>query len=389
MSLLDIHDDGWADQMADEAGGNDPKAHPRVSDILIGHQAQQDLLLKAYDDNKMAHGWLFTGPTGVGKATFAYHLAKFLMVHGIKSDQDQTGALFGDALPTDPATTLVCNQSIPSVSRIRSAGHADLMTLEADSKGIKVENVRDVVKFLQKTSAEGGWRIVIIDGADKMNRSAQNALLKVLEEPPKNTILILIAETPSKLLPTIHSRTRKLVFPPLDNEPLFALADYFGLSDDQEKRDMVLRLCDGSFSVFVDLIDQDNETSLSYFLEMLATYPAAFSRKKLYQIADTICAEKQTISSAAFLHIVAWWSQKMIKSYVSGIKEPITQNENEVLFLNGLDDTLSEQEIITQLIHFWEKTVTLGQDLSRAHLDPRSVILSVFFIFETLFKKKN
>ncbi len=96
---------------------------------------------------------------------------------------------------------------------------------------IVVDDAREIGAFLRLTAAEGGWRVVVVDGADEMNRNAANSLLKILEEPPRQTLLILVAHSPGKLLPTIRSRCRQVPLAPLPAATV---------------RDLLARYCPGS-----------------------------------------------------------------------------------------------------------------------------------------------
>lgn len=176
---------------------------PRANPELFGHEAAEATLAAALASGRLHHAWLITGPEGVGKATLAYRFARRLLA--------------------GPAPTLALDPANPVFRRIAAGAHADLLTVERawDEKAkrrrteIVVDDVRGVASFLHLTPAEGGWRVVIVDGADTMNRNAANALLKVLEEPPPRAVLLLLAASPGRLLPTIRSRCRSLVLAPL------------------------------------------------------------------------------------------------------------------------------------------------------------------------------
>ncbi len=148
----------------------------------------------------MHHAWLITGAPGVGKATLAYRFARRLLA----------GVQPGDTLAVDPAS--------PVFRRVAVGSHADLLTVERewdDKKSrlrgeIVVDDARAISAFLRLTPAEGGWRVVVIDGAEHMNRNAANAVLKMLEEPPPRAVLLLTCAAPGRLLPTIRSRCRRL-----------------------------------------------------------------------------------------------------------------------------------------------------------------------------------
>lgn len=194
-----------------EADGVEGVPEPRTATRLIGHEVAERELLEAWSSGRLHHGWLFTGPRGIGKATLAFRFARFLLANG-----QAGGALLA---PTD----LAVDAEHPTSRRISSGGHADLLTIARawdEKRGrfraeIVVDDARKLGDFFTMTPAEGGWRIALIDGAEDMNASAANAILKVLEEPPRRTVLLLVSHAPGRLLPTIRSRVRRLALRPL------------------------------------------------------------------------------------------------------------------------------------------------------------------------------
>jgi DNA polymerase-3 subunit delta' len=176
---------------------------PRENPSLIGHDAAERTVQAALAGGRLHHAWLISGPEGVGKATLAFRFARRLLAGG-------TGGL-----EMDP--------SHPVFRRVAAATHADLLTIEREwdekkkrlKKNIAAETAREIPGFLHLTAAEGGWRVVIVDGAEDMNPQSANALLKVLEEPPPRAVLMLVTAAPGRLLPTIRSRCRPLALAPL------------------------------------------------------------------------------------------------------------------------------------------------------------------------------
>jgi DNA polymerase III subunit delta' len=179
---------------------------PRSNPELLGHEA-----------GRLPHALLLSGPRGIGKATLAFRFARFVLANG--GGEGALGGLFGEG----DASGLAIAPDSGTFRRVASGGHADLLTVERayDPRRrrlrgeIIVENTREIAAFLRLTPAEGGWRVVIVDGADEMNRNAANALLKILEEPPRRALLLLVAHSPGRLLPTIRSRCRRFPLAPL------------------------------------------------------------------------------------------------------------------------------------------------------------------------------
>ena len=189
--------------MTDEALASPPRANPD----FVGHEAAEVALRLLVDSGRLPHALLLSGPRGIGKATLAFRLARFVLAG---AGEGAPLALFGAPVgsPADPGLAISPESGV--FRRVAAGGHADLLTVERAfdprrkrlRSEIVVDDVREIGAFLHLTAAEGGWRVVIVDGADAMNRNAGNALLKILEEPPRRTLLVLVAHSPGKLLPT-------------------------------------------------------------------------------------------------------------------------------------------------------------------------------------------
>lgn len=195
----------------------DASVTPLTNPRLFGHGPAEASFLDAWNSGRLHHAWLLTGPRGVGKATLGYRIARFVLAGG--GGQADSGGLFGAAVPesldVDPehhAARLMAAGSHPGL-RVLERAENDKGKL---AKEIGVDQVRDLIPFLGTTPADGGWRVVIVDAADDMNRAAANALLKMLEEPPVRTLFLLVSHAPGRLLPTIRSRCRRLALAPLE-----------------------------------------------------------------------------------------------------------------------------------------------------------------------------
>ncbi|WP_417678792.1 DNA polymerase III subunit delta' [Pseudodonghicola sp.] len=190
--------------------------HPRETPTLFGQDAAEQAFLTAYNSGRLHHGWLLTGPRGVGKATLAWRIARFLLATPPAEDDGLFSA------PPAPIT-LDIDPEHPVAHRLLAGSDPGLITITRsvnDKTGrlrdeIVVDDVRVLNRFFGLSATDGGRRVVIVDCADEMNVNAANALLKMLEEPPARTTLLLISHRPSGLLPTIRSRCRTLRLSPL------------------------------------------------------------------------------------------------------------------------------------------------------------------------------
>ncbi len=175
---------------------------PRENLNLLGHQEAKETFLKAFHSERFPHAWLVTGPFGIGKATFAFHMTRYLLSGRLDGNTQFTGLE-------------------PFHRRMVAQSHGDLRVLgDEESREIGVESIRELNGFLNQTSAEGGWRVIIVDGAASLNRNAANALLKRLEEPPLKTVFFLTTSLPGCLLPTIRSRCQFISLLPLEEEQM-------------------------------------------------------------------------------------------------------------------------------------------------------------------------
>lgn len=193
--------------------------HPRETRALHGHEAAEEILADAFAGGRMHHAWLLAGRLGIGKATLAYGLARHVLARPDERDRSRK--------------RLDVSASSAAARQVAALSHPGLLVLRRpfDPKAkrfgsaIPVDEVRRLKSFLGLTSADGAWRVVIVDTADDLNLNAANALLKSLEEPPRRCLFVLVASEPSGLLPTIRSRCRRLDLQPLAAQPLREAAE--------------------------------------------------------------------------------------------------------------------------------------------------------------------
>jgi DNA polymerase-3 subunit delta' len=179
---------------------------------LIGHSEAEKAFLEAWQGGRLHHAWLLAGPQGMGKGAFAARVARFLATHG------QAGA--GQAITLD-------DPGDAAASKLVEAGnHPEIIPLARQPKdkgkelarNITIDQVRGVIRRLHLSLSLGDWRVIIVDAVDDLETDGANALLKTLEEPPAQTLFLLVSHSPGRLLPTIRSRCRILRFQPVEHD---------------------------------------------------------------------------------------------------------------------------------------------------------------------------
>ena len=296
---------------------------PRHNAALIGHEAAEKTLLEAWAGGRLPHAWLITGPQGTGKSTLAFRFARFLLAHGPASNMDTGPSLFGDA-PVLPDTIAVPEEH-PVFHRVASSGHADLIAVERswDEKSdrwrgdIVVQDVRAVIDRFGKTAAEGGYRVCIVDAADDMNINAANALLKILEEPPANAVLLLVSHAPGSLLPTIRSRCRRLALKPLDSAALSQALERLLPDLDAAERHGLGILAEGSPGRAVTLASQGGLKLLHGLLEMIGQLPRP-DHAKLHAFGDALARDRSGNGFLLMGELFRWWLARLVRSAAGG-----------------------------------------------------------------------
>jgi len=243
---------------------------PWRNDRLVGHDQAEKTLLAAQQSGRLHHAWLMTGPRGIGKATLAWRFARFLL-----AGQDQGGLFDGgpenlDVSSDAPGRHLIDARSHPDLFHLRRSLNHDTGRIRAE---IAVDDVRGLGEFMHMTPAMGKWRVAIVDSADEMNRNSANAVLKILEEPPPNAVLLIVSHAPGRLLPTIRSRCRRLALQPLkDDTVVKLLGDYAPETKDEERRALAL-LAEGSIGRALELAGAGSLDLYREMVEVLATLP--------------------------------------------------------------------------------------------------------------------
>jgi DNA polymerase-3 subunit delta' len=281
---------------------------PRATAALYGHSDAERALLEAYRGGRLPHAWLISGPAGIGKATLAYRMARFVLAH---PDPRLPQVVRAQSLAID-AEHLVAR-------RVAAQAQGDLLVLERTinektgklRQDIQVDDVRRTVGFFGSTAGEGGWRVAIVDSVDELNREGANALLKVLEEPPRRALLLLVSHSAARVLPTIRSRCRLLSLRALmPDDVARAAAAATGRTADDADIVAAAAVAEGSVQRALAFLDGDALDLRNAIVALLERLPAVDPRA-LHALGDRLYGT-DAASLAAFIDSVnAWLSARL------------------------------------------------------------------------------
>lgn len=326
--------------------------HPRAADALTGHTTAEAALLDAYRSGRMPHAILMGGPPGIGKATLAYRLARFILAHPDPSSGDVARA-----------TSLALGPDHPVFRRVAAGTHGGLLSLErsADDKGklrtaIVVDQVRETIPFFGATADIGGWRICIVDAVEELKSpEAPNALLKILEEPPPRSLFLLVSHAPGRVLPTIRSRCRLLNLRPLTDEDVRRVAAMLsGRSVDDPHVAAAAQAGEGSVARALMLLSGDALGLHGRVGELLERLPD-LDDLALHALADAMGAADR-IALQVVSDRIGTWLERRLENGVGN--EPLGR--------------------LAHLSQVWEKVSHSLRDAEIYNLERKPVMFSVF-----------
>lgn len=326
--------------MADATDTELETNHPRMLPALVGHEKAVSQLANAVASGRMHHAWLLCGPRGIGKATLAYRLAAHLL----------SGGSGGDKLDVDPNSS--------TARWIASQSHPDLFVLErafdAKAKRLKstiaIDDARALLQFFSMTAGTSRWRIAIIDTADDLSAESANALLKIMEEPPPQTLIVLVCNMPGRLLPTIRSRCLRLDFERLDDSQtrlVLSRLGAIGEDIDGDGGESLLRLAHGSPGLAAELLSSGGAKAFSALLAAPSLSPQVMA-----EIGSRFASRNATVDE-----------YEVFASLLSGLT---AENARE-LALNGGGVSLAE--VWAKLGETSDRTLAFNLDRKQAVIE--------------------
>jgi DNA polymerase-3 subunit delta' len=345
-------------EAAPEADRFESAPHPRDSHVLFGHAEAERDLLDAYRAGRLPQAFIVGGLAGIGKATFAWRLARFLL-----ANPDPASAA------AEAATDFFVPGDHPAARQISALAHTDLFLLrrawnEKTKKHfseIRVEDVRRAAHMFQQAAGRGGYRICILDCAEDLNLSSANALLKLIEEPPPRSIFLIVAHKPGRVLATIRSRCRKLALNPLDPADVVQIVASLGppwSAVDAADLDAAIARAQGSMHDVLRLLDGRGVAFDAQLRGMLEGLPEVDWRK-VHALADQVALRDNGNDYDAMLgSVFHWLDRKVRRGTEIGRCDPARR--------------------LAPYAEVWEKVTEAARETEALNLDKRPLVLSIF-----------
>ena len=359
--------------------------HPSLSGQLFGQDQAQQELLAAFNSQRMHHGWLVKGPKGIGKASLIWKFAKFLRASPASKD---TLGLFGDV--PDVALSMEIDPEHPVSRRVAAQSEPGIFSITRgfDEKrkrfrqNISVDDVRHLKSFFSMSSADGGRRVVIVDCAEDMNANAANAVLKVLEEPPKDTFLFLISHQPAQLLPTIRSRCRTIDLAPLSvvdlEKALRSLdIDLEGLRESE--RSHLMLLSNGSVGEAIRFLNLNGLFHYQMVLEILEGLPR-LDTHKVMALSEKLSGQANSREYDVFLAVLERIMNSVVTHNLRQGADKIDVSDQEKSVYSRLSSSPKSAQIWADTAQKVAQRTRQGQSVN---LDPAALILDTFLKIET------
>jgi DNA polymerase III subunit delta' len=325
--------------------------HPRDTAELFGHREAEAALLSAYRSGRIPHAWLIGGPQGIGKATLAYRMARFVLANARPDDAS-----------VQRAETLALDADDPVARQISAGAHGGLLVLERglNDRGvmrtvITVDETRETISFFGSTAAVGGWRVCIVDTVDELNPNAANALLKILEEPPQRSLFLLVSHSPARALPTILSRCRKLPLRPIATDDVIrAASSSAGIAPNDPALVEAADASEGSVSRALTLLGGDALKLQQRTAALLATLPQVDPRE-LHALGEAL-GTSDRVALAAFVDGIDRWIGEKLRA----------------------GDANANLPRLARLAEVWEKIIRAARDTEAYNLERKPLVFSVF-----------
>lgn len=340
-----------------EADRFEDAPRPRESISFFGHAATEKALFELYRSGQMPHACLIGGPCGIGKATLAWRLARFILANPDPTTIPQLAT--GLYVPADhPVARQIAVLAHPDLVLLRRGWNAKDQQLFSE---IRVDDVRKAARMFRQSTGRGGFRICILDCAEDLNAESANALLKIVEEPPSQSLFLIVAHKPDRVLPTIRSRCRKISLKPLGAADISNIIGSLGppWADASEmERQAVSGLARGSVHDALRRLGP-GDTQITKGLEAMMADLPQLDWRKVHALADQV-ARPDGVQHFDSLLIAAfdWLDRETSRASDAGQGTAI-----------GL---------IVAYASAWEALASMARRMTAFNLDRKPVVLALF-----------
>ena len=345
--------------------------HPREQSRLIGHRDAATSLAKAARSGQLHHAWLVSGPKGVGKATLAWRFARSLLAHGPADCPED--------LHLDPKHAVfrqVASLTHPDVALVRRPWDADKKRFKTE---LPIDEVRRLRGFFSTHSTYGGMKVAIVDCMDDMNTQSQNALLKILEEPPKASMLLLLTHAPGLLLPTTRSRCRSLQLRKLADEDMGMALSSLCPELSPSETEVLLAVSDGAPGCAAFLASARAVPLYQDLLAVLAQLPTMNLAAQI-SISERLAKQPAETGIELFTTLMMLILQRMARAS-SGTCKPLSIEQRA---FQAMGKCLPAAE----WVDLWSGTHQQFLQADALNLDKKQFVLNVFYSIESALVRK-
>jgi DNA polymerase III subunit delta' len=331
--------------------------HPREIYDFFGHAEAEGELLRSYLRGCLPHAFIISGLPGIGKATLAWRLARFIL-----ADPDSARATRMDR------TDLFVPPSHAISRQVAALSHPDLALLRREwipetkrhATRIQVDDVRRAIHMFQRAAGRGGFRICLLDCADDLNPSSANALLKLVEEPPPRSLFLIVAHQPGRLLATLRSRCRKIHLKPLGSEDISNVLAALGppwSNTSEPKRKTAIARAQGSVHRTLRLLDEGGIALETAVVRVLDELPQ-IDWNRAHILADRIAARHNSADYESALTLIDEWLDAQVHLGAQGYRKDCARR-------------------LARFADVWEKLGEAAREMETFNLDKRLFVLSL------------
>ena len=332
--------------------------------FLFGHKEQLDFILNCIQTSQIPNAWLFHGPAGIGKASLAVNVANIL---------SNVGFLKKDRLDH------ISEKDIRSPNISALSNNIFLCQRRWDDKkklfqkNISIDDIRELTRKFSLSSTDNSYKVCIVDTTEDLNLSASNSLLKMLEEPPKKTLFILVSNNKQSILPTILSRCQKIAFQRLNEDDLRNISMGFLKENqfDQLKKAGALTSCEGSVRKLLNFLDKEYIEFFNEMKGLLLDLPNLNRRKAIKLLA----MNKKYLTYDD--------PDKSLFGVLLRLLASLAKNEINLVFNNKL----VKEEIDLIAAHLYAQISLLRHQSMEYNIDAKKVLFLALNIIDLAFAK--